>query len=167
MFAFTRKDVDARVVGSALVVSFNGVDLQKTWRADMAAVATATLELKEAGKKFSVIMKKNGVEEDIASFNDRESAAYALNAISNAMLKGDTQVVAAQGGQAMAVMTKIFKGAVVLCLLMVIYILVAPTFLKPSGMLVKSGGNPAIGKGGDIVTPGEPIPADQLFGNNK
>ena len=50
MFAFTSKDVDAKVVGPALVVSFTG-DQPKVWRADMSGLATATLELRDAGGK--------------------------------------------------------------------------------------------------------------------
>lgn len=161
MFAFTRKDVDARVVGSALVVSFNGVDLQKTWRADMASVATAALELKENNKKFSVIIKKGGVEEEIASFGDKESAVYALNAITSAMLKGDTQVIAAQGGQAMAILSKLFKAALIIFLLLILFYFLAPALFPGSFIKESTVRRPADRAG--AVSPGEPIPADQLF----
>jgi len=161
MFAFIRKDVDARVVGNALVVSFNGVELQKTWRADMAAVATAVLELKENNKKFSVVMKKGGVEEEIATFGDKESAAYALSAITSAMLKGDTHVIASQGGQAMAILTKIFKGALILFLLMVLFWFLYPA-LSPDSFIKTAPTKSRPDRVG-TVPPGEPIPADQMF----
>lgn len=164
MFAFTRKDVDARVVGNALVVSFNGVELQKTWRADMAAVATATLELKENNKKFSVVMKKGDAEEEVATFGDKESAAYALGAITAAMLKGDTQAAGAArggGGQAMGVVSKLFKAALVIFLILVLFNFLAPV-LFPSSFVKTPTVSGTTSRPG-TVPPGEPIPADQMF----
>lgn len=164
MFAFSRKDVDARVVGSALVVSFTGTDVTKTWRADMAAVATATLEVREDGKKFSVVMKHDKTEEVIASFSERESAVYALSAITEAMLKGDTQVVAAQGGKAMLYMTRAFKAVVILLLLCVVFAIAAPAIFGPGSFERVKSATRGNQQPASRIKPGEPIPADQLFG---
>jgi len=162
MFAFTRKDVDARVVGNALVVSFNGVELQKTWRADMAAVATAALEVRESNKKFSVIMKKGDAEEEIATFGDKESAAYALSAITSAMLKGDTQAAPGPSGKAVGLLSKLFKGALTVFLVLVLLYFLLPA-VDPGSFKAT---NPAKRTSPDrvgTVPPGEPIPADQMF----
>lgn len=164
MFAFTRKDVDAKVVGNALVVSFQSVDVQKTWRADMAGLASASLELQGEGTKHSVVLKKADAQENIATFSDRESAVYALNVITSAMLKGDTQQVAAQGGRAMIIVTKLFKLAVALVLLMTLYAFLAPALLGPSVITKNTPrGTERVGQ----LKPGEAVPADQLFGKPK
>ena len=78
------------------------------------------------------------------------------------MLKGDTRALTAQGGQVMAIMTKIFKAVVIILLLMVIYTVIAPAFLKPAG-LIERRGVPGLEGGQTRLPPGEPIPADELF----
>lgn len=165
MFAFTSKDVDAKVVGPALVVSFTG-DQPKVWRADMAGLASATLELRDAGGKSSVVLNKHGAgEEVIATYPDRESAAHAHKVITQAMLKGDVQAAAANSG---GFLWRIVKWAVAIFILLFILDTVGtavrgyvsgggqPT-ARPTMQGTELGRNP-------YAKPGEPVPADQLFG---
>ncbi len=165
MFACTSKDVDAKVVGSALVVSFSG-EQPKVWRADMSGLATATLEIRDAGGKSSVILNKSGQpEEVIATYPDRESAAHAHKMITRAMLRGDVQ---AGGNQGNGTLWRVVKwGLAIIFLLFVLD--TASTAVRnymaggnaqparPTMQGTELGRNP-------YAKPGEPVPADQLFG---
>lgn len=158
MLATARKDIDAKVVGSALVVSFLGADQPRVWRAEMTGLSTATFELREKGDAFSVVMRRDGSDENIVTFKDRESAAYTLQAMTAAMLKGDAGRGGASGSGALG---KIVKGFIVLLAVVVALKLV----LSPGG-----GPRPPMGMSGTervpgaLVKPGEPVPADQIFG---
>lgn len=168
MFAFTSKDVDAKVVGTALVVSFSG-EQPKVWRADMSGLATATLEIRDAAGKSSVILNKSGQpEEVIATYADRESAAHAHKVITQAMLRGDVQ---AGGGQGNGLIWRVLKwGIAIVFLLFVIDTMSAavrnymaggnPNPARPTMQGTELGRNP-------YAKPGEPVPADQLFGGGK
>lgn len=166
MFASTSKDVDAKVVGSALVVAFTG-DQPKVWRADMSGLATATLELRDAGGKSSVILNKSGQpEEVIATYADRESAAHAHKVITRAMLRGDVQAGAGQGN---GVIWRVMKWVIAIVFLLFLI----DTMSAAVRNYMAGGGNPnparptmdgtEMGRN-PYAKPGEPVPADQLFG---
>ncbi len=167
MFACTSKDVDAKVVGSALVVAFSG-EQPKVWRADMSGLATATLELRDAGGKSSVILNKSGQpEEVIATYADRESAAHAHKVITRAMLRGDVQ--AGGGHQGNGMIWRVVKWGIAIVFLLFI-IDTASTAVRN---YMAGGGNPGPARptmdGTEMgrnpyAKPGEPVPADQLFG---
>ena len=85
------RDLDAKVVNNALIVSFMTADPPRVWRADMTGLATATLELREGQPgRFRLVMKTSaGKEEDISTFNDKQTATDALRVITSAMLRSD------------------------------------------------------------------------------
>lgn len=155
MLATTRKDIDAKVVGGALVVSFLGADQPRVWRAEMTGLTTATFELQEKGKDFSVVMRRDGSEEKIVTFADKESAAYTLQAMTAAMLRGE----GARGG----VFGMIVKGSiVVIALVFVAKLFMGPPTGMPPAMRAQIGAA-ELGSGAQVKS-GEPVPAEQLFG---
>ncbi|HYD19514.1 MAG TPA: hypothetical protein VEF76_13645 [Patescibacteria group bacterium] len=165
MFASSSKDVDAKVVGNALVVSFTG-EQPKVWRAEMAGVQTATLEIRDAGKSSSVVLAKAGQpDEVIVTYPDRESAQHAHKVISKAMLRGDVQAAASVSG---GMVGKIIKWVVILLLVLFLVDLMRSTLMNLNNPPPRPGVTGATERGGNpFAKPGEPVPADQLFGGSK
>lgn len=152
------RGLDAKVVNNALVVSFLTADPPRVWRADMTGLATATLELREGQPgKFRLVMKTpGGKEEDISTFTDRETAANALRAVTEAMLRGESggsPSSAAQGGFTMK--RVLWIAGILLALYLVVQVL--------ANALHNAGG----GRGGSLppgVKAGTAVPADKIFG---
>ena len=165
MFAFTQKDVDAKIVNNALVVSLLGTDQPRVWRADMTGLSSATLDVLEEKGKYSVVLRRNGASpESIVTFSDKDSANYALRTLSDAMLKGETQSVITGGGAFGTLLRTIIIIGIVFGLGSVV---LGHLFTPPAGE-VSSGSRvpiPAPGKSsGSKVETGKPVPAEQLFG---
>lgn len=158
MLATTRKDIDAKVVGGALIVSFLGAEHPKVWRANLSGFSSATFELTQKGDEYSVVVKKDdGKEEKIVTFDDVESATYALNVITDAMQKGEGK----GSGNFFGTLVKV-------CVIVVAVILLGKLFVggPPPGMGPQMRGQvPGAEMGsGTLVKPGEPVPAEELFG---
>jgi len=160
MFATTRKDIDAKVVNNALVVSLLGTDQPRVWRADMNGLSSATLEMRDDKEKgrFAVVIRRGACDEEvIASFADKDSASYALEAMTEAMLNGENGSVAAGG----------FPWKTLIAAVLIVVGLVF--LLSPSSSNV-AGRSPVAGKtlspaANPNVKSGEPMSADKLFGN--
>jgi hypothetical protein len=165
-------DVEARVVGNALVAQIYSGDVPKTWRADLTGLLSAILEVREGQPgRFRLIMKKDGgAEEEIAIFADKEKATGALRTLTGALLaaetgargRGTTAAVAASGS------SRGFLASFVRFALWVAGLFVLLVILKL--LIIGPVGGPGVGAGGGFsptttVKPGAPIPADQLFGN--
>lgn len=156
MLATTRKDIDAKVVGGALIVSFLGAEHPKVWRAEMGGLSTATFELLEKGKDFSVVMRRDGTEEKIVTFDDKDSALYALQVMTAAMLKGGN------GGSG-----NFFGTLAKACVIVIAVILVGKLFLGPPSVMGPQQRAQMSGTemgSGALVKQGEPVPANELFG---
>lgn len=154
------KDIEARLVNNALVVSLLGEAQPRVWRADMSGLPSATFELREDGdkKRFSVVMtRRHGDEETVVSYGDRDSAAYALSALTDAMLDG--YAGAAGAGSA-------FKYVIVTAIVLIgiLFLLFSPSS-SPSTTRGAGAGRITPMATNPNVKPGEPIPADKLFGN--
>jgi hypothetical protein len=165
--------VDARVVDQALVASFMNAEPPKVWRADMAKLNTATLELRSDAGRFRLVMITQGGEEDVATFTTRDDGTAALQAVMQAMLapSGVVQasaapVAAAAAATAAAPVKKggffkwLFKLVLWLVAIFVALMILAGLFLgDKTGQLI-SAINP-----GDapIVAPGTAVPADEFF----
>ena len=166
MFAFTEKDVDAKIVNNALVVSRLGTDQPRVWRADMTGLSSATLDVMEEKGKYSVVLRRNGAApESIVTFNDKDSASYALRTLSDAMLKGEARGVIQGGG---GVFGTLLRTLVVVGIVLGLGSLVVSHLFTPPATDVSTSSRvpiPALGKSsGSKVESGKPVPADQLFG---
>jgi hypothetical protein len=153
------RDLDAKVVNNALVVSFLTADPPRVWRADMTGLATATLELREGQPgKFRLVMKTpGGKEEDISTFTDRETAANALRCVTDAMLRGEggnSSASSASTSSGGGVMKKVFWITVVA---LVLYLIVQVL----GNALHGGGGGRGLPPG---VKAGTAVPADKIFG---
>lgn len=162
--------VDARVVDQALVASFMNAEPPKVWRADMAKLNTATLELRSDAGRFRLVMITQGGEEDVAIFTTRDDGTAALQAVMQAMLApfGAVQASAAPvAAAASAAPVKkggffkaLFKLFLWLVAIVVALMILAGLFLgDKTGQLI-SAINP-----GDapIVAPGAAVPAEEFF----
>jgi hypothetical protein len=162
--------VDARVVDQALVASFMNAEPPKVWRADMAKLNTATLELRSDAGRFRLVMITQGGEEDVAIFTARDDGTAALQAVMQAMMGGASVQTAAAPAAAAAVQAApvkkggFFKGLFKLFLwlvaIFVTLMILAGLFLgdKTGQMIsvISSGSAP-------VVAPGTAIPADEFF----
>lgn len=161
--------VDARVVDQALVASFMNAEPPKVWRADMAKLNTATLELRSDAGRFRLVMIAQAGEEDVAVFNSRDDGTAALQAVMQAMLgTAPAAAVASAPSAGVAAMPvkksgffkKLFKLVLWLMAIGVTLIILAGLFMgDKTGQLI-SAINP-----GDapIVAPGAAMPADEFF----
>lgn len=158
MLATTRKDIDAKVVGGALIVSFLGAEQPKVWRANLGGFSSATFELLHKGDEFSVVVKRDeGKEEKIVTFGDMESAVYALSVITDAMQRGEGK----RSGSFFGTLAKI-------CVIVVAAVIVGKLFFggPPPGVAPIRGLTPGTETGsGALVKPGAPVPAEELFGS--
>lgn len=153
------KDLDAKVVNNALIVSFLTADPPRVWRADMTGLSTATLELREGQPgRFRLVMKTGGgKEEDVSTFNDRETAANALRIVTNAMLQGDGGAVSSgsasssRGGFGFG-KALLWVGGIVIVLWLLLRVL---------GSLHFGGSMQHLPEG---VKQGTAVPADKIFG---
>ncbi len=152
------RDLDAKVVNNALIVSFLTADPPRVWRADMTGLSTATLELREGQPgRFRLVMRTGaGKEEDISTFADKVTATNALRVVTNAMLRGDgaassasVSVGASAGGGFLKVL--MWLGAVLVAIWLVLHALAGGGH----------GGGRELPAG---VKPGTAVPADKLFG---
>jgi hypothetical protein len=156
MFGCSSRDLDARVVNNALVVSFMTADPPRVWRADMTGLSTATLELREGQPgKFRLVMKTGGgKEEDISTFADRETAANALRTVTDAMLRGD------DGGGPVRSRSSSGRGFLkpVLWIAGILFVLYLIINGLAGAMHIAQHSLPA------GVKPGTAVPADKIFG---
>ncbi|MFN7113982.1 MAG: hypothetical protein ACK4PK_06450 [Alphaproteobacteria bacterium] len=161
--------VDARVVDQALVASFMNAEPPKVWRADMAKLNTATLELRSDAGRFRLVMITQGGEEDVAIFTARDDGTAALQAVMQAMMGGASVQTAAAPAAAAVQAAPVkkggfFKGLFKLFLwlvaIVVALMILAGLFLgDKTGQLISvinSGSAP-------VVAPGTAIPADEFF----
>jgi hypothetical protein len=159
----TNRDLDAKVVNNALVVSFLTADPPRVWRADMTGLSTATLELREGQPgRFRLVMRTgNGKEEDISTFADKQTATDALRVVTNAMLRGEggsaggspSYYAAPSSGSSLggtALKIVVWFGAVLVAIWLVLHAL--------------SGGGHAGRELPAGVKPGAAVPADKIFG---
>lgn len=162
--------IDARVVGDALVASFMSAEPPKVWRADMAKLTAATMELRSDAGRFRLVLVAQTGDEDVAMFNSRDDGTAALQAVMHAMIApaGGAAATAAQpAATAPAAAPK--KGGFFRFLFKMFLWLVAigVTLLILAGLFM--GGKTAqlitaISPGdAPIVAPGAPLPADEFF----
>ncbi|MDP2205321.1 MAG: hypothetical protein Q8K65_03355 [Alphaproteobacteria bacterium] len=164
--------VDARVVDQALVASFMNAEPPKVWRADMAKLNTATLELRSDAGRFRLVMITQGGEEDVALFTTRDDGTAALQAVMHAMMgPPSTSAPAAvtSGAAAAPAAAPVKKGGFFKWLLKLFLWLVAifVTLMILAGLFLsdKTGQLISAINPGDapIVAPGTAVPADEFF----
>lgn len=149
----SKNTVDARIVNNALVVSLMGGEQPRVWRAEMAHMATASIELLEEGGKHKITLKdKEGNTQEVASFKDRREALDALSCITRAMMGGGEKT------RRSGWLGRIFKGAAFLLALFFAFALYVILFVVPSPM------GPLPQSGAPATKTGVPVPADELFG---
>lgn len=168
--------IDARVAGQALVASFMNAEPPKVWRADMAKLGAATLELRSDAGRFRLVMIAEGREEDVAVFNTREDGTAALQAVMRAMVEGGSASApaaaapaaapAAEAPAAPAVKKKPgalgFIGRVLVWMLAIVVVLVILAGLlldNRQGQIADVLGTPSA----PSARPGVPTPADEFF----
>ena len=169
--------IDARVAGQALVASFMNAEPPKVWRADMAKLGAATLELRSDAGRFRLVMIAEGGEEDVAVFNTREDGTAALQAVMRAMVEGSSAPApaaaapaavspAAEAPAAPAVKKKPgvlgFIGRVLVWMLAIVVVLVILAGLlldNRQGQIADVLGTPSA----PSARPGVPTPADEFF----
>lgn len=157
--------IDARVVDQALVASFMNAEPPKVWRADMNKLTTATLELRSEEGRYRLVMISPTGEEDVASFNDRESGTAALQAVMQAMLSPASSTVTAT-----PVAAPKKKGGFFRTLLKVILWMVAlfVTLVVIGGLLFSQKGAQMITsmdlERAGVAREGAPTTADDYFG---
>jgi hypothetical protein len=165
MFGSCSKDLEAKVVGNALVVSFMTADPPRVWRADMSGLSSATLELREGTPgKFRLVMRASGgKEEDISTFTDKAAATDALRAVTNAMLRGDggSVSVSSSGPQAAG-----SGGVGFLKVVLWIIAIAVVGFIGLQVMWVMGGVGPRhmAAKIPTDIKEGTAVPADKIFG---
>ena len=156
--ANTATSVEAGIAGSALVVSFSGSGLPKLWRADLAHLDTAGLELRDEQGKVVLFLKTPSSSEDVYAFPDRDSAAAGLQAITRALLAQqrapDVSAPVSGSGFFVRLLKYVFFGFLALMALGAL-----ATFLRPApaDVLMKAAGAPPL-------KAGIPLPADELLG---
>lgn len=84
----SKNNSGARVVDGSLVLSFPDASEPVVWRMNLAQAQEAGFEIKQDKSKFKLIQKSSGSEQDIASFDTRESAVDALMEVSSALQGG-------------------------------------------------------------------------------
>jgi hypothetical protein len=155
------RDLEARVVNNALVVSFLTADPPRVWRADMTGLSTATLEMREGTPgKFRLIMKTGaGKEEEVSTFTDRETATNALRVVTAAMLGGE-----AGGSSGGSVSSGSSSGGGMLKPALWIGGVVVVLWFVMSGLAgaLHPGGSPH--KLPEGIKAGTAVPADKIFG---
>jgi hypothetical protein len=95
--AVSEQTTDAKIVGDALVVSFMNAEPPKVWRAEMAHVSSAALELQETDGVSRLVMKRDGDVETVAGFSGRAQATQALMAITQALMAVPAGAVGVNG----------------------------------------------------------------------
>ena len=150
MLGCSSKKVNARIVNNALVVSFLGMEPPKVWRADLAQVSNATLEIRAGQGKHTLIVKNGtGSAEDIVSFPDKDSARDALLVITGALLEVEGAVSNKPGFFA-NLFRWIGRLLIVIVVLMILLIMFGPSPKKTAE--------------NSAVKTGAPVPAEQLLG---
>lgn len=147
MFGCCKKQVDAKIVDDALVVSFTATDVPKLWRTELRRIAGASLEIRLESGKHHLIVKSGDTTEAIAVFNDKKSAADALSAITAELMKGGKRN---QSG----FFKFLFKWFIRLTLLAIALFLLA---------ILLTPGQTGNGFSSDAPI-GIPMPADQMLG---
>jgi hypothetical protein len=164
--------IDARVVGDALVASFMSAEPPKVWRADMAKLTVATMELRSDGGRFRLVLVAQTGDEDVAVFTSRDDGTAALQAVMQAMIGGVAPAASAApaaGAAAPASAPAPKKGGFFRFLLKMFLWLVAigvallifvGLFMGDKTVQMISAISP-----GDapIVAPGASLPADEFF----
>jgi hypothetical protein len=155
------RDLEARVVNNALIVSFLTADPPRVWRADMTGLATATLELREGTPgKFRLVMKTGpGKEEDISVFTDRETATNALRVVTSAMLSGDA---GGSSGGSYSMSSASSGGGFLKPALWTVGIVAVLWFI--GGAMINAAHMGAAHKLPADVKAGTAVPADKIFG---
>lgn len=157
--------IDARVIDQALVASFMNAEPPKVWRADMAKLTTATLELRSEAGRFRLVMIAQSGEEDVAVFNSKEDGTAALQAVMHAMLAPAVTVA----GVAAPVATEKKKGGFfrsLLRLLMwffVIFVAVFILFGLTRGQQIGQLGTMMSRGDNNVIQEGAPAAADEFF----
>lgn len=154
--------VEARVTGNALVVSFTGGNMPKVWRADMAQISTSALELKESAGKIALVMKTPHSEEEVFLFSDREEAVAGLKVITHALFAQEQAVprVSGQGHAApkRGVFAKVMKVALYVFLAFVAFNILSFFLMSRATNTVKE-----IATTPPPVKTGVPMPAEDMF----
>jgi len=164
----TAAQIDARVVGEALVASFMSAEPPKVWRADMAKLTVSTMELRSDGGRFRLVLVAQTGDEDVAVFTSRDDGTAALQAVMQAMIGGAPPAAsAAPAAAAPAPAAKkggffrfLFKMLLWLVAIGVTLLVLGGLFMGDKTAQMISAINP-----GDapIVAPGASLPADEFF----
>lgn len=155
--------IDARVVDQALIASFMNAEPPKVWRADMAKLTTATLELRSEEGRFRLVMISASGEEEVASFNSRDEGTAALQAVMQAMVApvGAAAVAAAPVPPKSGFFAKLLKFFLWLVAIVVTLVIVSGLLFSKRMMQVVSVVDNAPSA---VVREGAPTSADDFFG---
>lgn len=164
---------EARIVGDALVVSFAGAEPPRLWRADLARVSSAAMELRqEDNGTAALVVTADGRAETVAQFAARDAGIEALQAVSRAMMDmpQGAMMNAPQNGAAPRAGKKTFGGFFAFLaklLLWIVAVIVALFILAvllltsaPKGLVSTPPDHVAL-----PVPSGAPVTADELFGD--
>lgn len=169
MFASGSKDIDAKVVGNAMIVAFNAGDVPRVWRADMAHMNTAELQIAPSATagKFDVALKSAQGIDVIGTFADKEQAAAALRIVTAALMEGDasTGARAAKGG-AWRGFARFVASGIAFLVIVVAVLFLHRMFTFPSdgrGIAMQTGPYPGINNA-PPVQQGVPMNANNLLG---
>lgn len=163
-----QQTIEARIVGSALVVSFSDEARPHVWRKDLTELTSSVTEIREEGGKFLLVLSdnKNGAAETIGVFTDKSAARGALQAVTSALLQGDTTFHghAANGRKCHGhgllgrlLRMTLWLAALAVAVLIMLFALVPPDGKRMNEVQGVKTQAPAI-------KPGVPVPADELFG---
>lgn len=162
------QQIDARVVDQALVASFMNAEPPKVWRADMAKLTTATLELRSEGGAYRLVLIAPSGEEEVARFTERDAGTAALQAVMQAMLTPSASVSSAGAAAPAPAPQKkggFFRGLIkfvlwLVALFVALVIVGGLLFSQKSGQMLSTMNF----EGARGLTEGQQAPADDYFG---
>lgn len=155
--------IDARVIDQALVASFMNAEPPKVWRADMAKLTTATLELRSEAGRFRLVMIAQSGEEEVACFNTKDEGTAALQAVMHAMISPATTAatpVAAAPVKKGGFFRTLFKLA---AWLFVIFVAIVILFGLTRGQQIGQIGDMISRGDNGVIQEGAPASADEFF----
>lgn len=156
--------IDARVIDQALVASFMNAEPPKVWRADMAKLTTATLELRSDAGRFRLVMISQSGEEEVASFNSKDDGTAALQAVMHAMLAPATTAATAAPAAAAPKKGGFFRSLFRLIMwLFVIFVAFVILFGLTRGSQLGQVGDMMSRGDNRVIQEGAPAPADEFF----
>jgi thiol:disulfide interchange protein len=159
------------VIDNYLVLSITNTDTPVIWRMALDEIGTAVFSIKNEKTKSKLILKqKDGKEESISSFKNKEEAAEILSSISNSLLKPKES----KSGKKLKTQTipeeakdnteKKKWGIALILAFLIIGLYIYLTSLIPENMIIT---DPAVSSGATSGTAetrtGQPMSADEFL----